>query len=231
MDELFGIYSRSLESVQSWAAERWPRGEEPEAAWRRSIRAKALDLLRGLLPAATLSHVGIFASGQAYEQLLLRMMASPLPEAREFGGMILERARQGDPELRRPGRAPRPRRRVDRLPARAPRGDRARGRPARARPPERRATRPRSSWSTSTAARRTCSRPRCSSRRGVSEAEITAQDRGPGPARARRADRRAGRRAARTAATARAAAGRRFATGSRSSPTTAASATSSGTGC
>ena len=58
-------------------------------AWRRSIRAKALDLLRGVLPASTLSHVGIFASGQAYEQLLLRLMASPLPEAREFGDMIL----------------------------------------------------------------------------------------------------------------------------------------------
>jgi thymidylate synthase ThyX len=90
MDELFQIYSRSLDSVTSWAAERWPRGEEPETAWKRSIRAKALDLLRGLLPAATLSHVGVFASGQAYEQLLLRLMASPLPEAREFGGMILE---------------------------------------------------------------------------------------------------------------------------------------------
>jgi thymidylate synthase ThyX len=75
--------------VRSWAAERWPRAEEPEAAWRRSIRAKALDLLRGLLPASTLSHVGIFASGQAYEQLLLRLMSSPLPEARAFGGMIL----------------------------------------------------------------------------------------------------------------------------------------------
>ena len=75
---------------RGWAAERWPRGDdEPEPAWRRSIRAKALDLLRGLLPAATLSHVGIFASGQAYEQMLLRLMASPLPEAREFGSMIL----------------------------------------------------------------------------------------------------------------------------------------------
>jgi thymidylate synthase ThyX len=61
MEELFAIYSRSLQAVQEWAAERWPRGEEPEAAWRRSIKAKALDLLRGLLPAATLSHVGIFA--------------------------------------------------------------------------------------------------------------------------------------------------------------------------
>jgi thymidylate synthase ThyX len=90
MDELFGIYSRSLAQVEIWAAERWPRGDgEPEGAWQRSIRAKALDLLRGLLPAATLSHVGIYASGQAYEQLILRLMASPLPEAREYGGMIL----------------------------------------------------------------------------------------------------------------------------------------------
>jgi thymidylate synthase ThyX len=89
MEELFGIYSRSLTEVEAWAAERWPRGEEPEAAWQRSIRAKALDLLRGLLPAATLSHVGIYASGQAYEQMILRLMASPLPEAREYGGMIL----------------------------------------------------------------------------------------------------------------------------------------------
>lgn len=90
MDELFSIYSRSLTRVEEWAAGRWPRGDgEPEAAWRRSIRAKALDLLRGLLPAATLSHVGIYASGQAYEQLVMRLMASPLPEAREFGSMIL----------------------------------------------------------------------------------------------------------------------------------------------
>src|SRR3954471_21207487 len=90
MDELFAIYSRSLVEVRDWAAERWPRGDEPQAAWERSIKAKALDLLRGLLPAATLSHVGIFASGQAYEQLLLRMLASPLPEARHFATMILE---------------------------------------------------------------------------------------------------------------------------------------------
>jgi thymidylate synthase ThyX len=99
MGELFGIYSDSLRRVESWAAERWPRGEEPEAAWQRSIRAKALDLLRGLLPAATLSHVGIYASGQAYEQLILRLMASPLPEAREYGGMILAELKQVMPSF------------------------------------------------------------------------------------------------------------------------------------
>jgi len=90
MDELFAIYSLSLETVGAWAAERWPRDDgQPEAAWRSSVRAKALDLLRGLLPASTLSHVGIYASGQAYEQLLLRLAASALPEARAYGEMLL----------------------------------------------------------------------------------------------------------------------------------------------
>jgi thymidylate synthase ThyX len=99
MDELFAIYSRSLGEVQAWAARKWPRADEPEAAWQRSIRAKALDLLRGLLPAATLSHVGIFATGQAYEQLLLRLFASPLPEAREFAQMMLEELRKVIPSF------------------------------------------------------------------------------------------------------------------------------------
>jgi thymidylate synthase ThyX len=89
-----------LGEVENWAAERWPRGNrEPEGAWRRSIRAKALDLLRGLLPAATLSHVGIYASGQAYEQLILRLISSPLPEAREYGGMILGELQQVMPSF------------------------------------------------------------------------------------------------------------------------------------
>jgi thymidylate synthase ThyX len=100
MDEIFAIYSRSLTEVEEWAAARWPRGgDEPDGPWRRSIRAKALDLLRGLLPAATLSHVGIYATGQAYEQLIMRLVASPLPEARDYGGMILAELKQVMPSF------------------------------------------------------------------------------------------------------------------------------------
>jgi thymidylate synthase ThyX len=99
MDFLFDTYSQSLPRVEAWVAGSFPRGDQPEAAWRRSIRAKALDLLRGLLPAASLSHVGVFASGQAYEQMLLRLMASPLPEAREFAGMILHELQQVIPSF------------------------------------------------------------------------------------------------------------------------------------
>jgi thymidylate synthase ThyX len=91
MDELFSIYSAALPRVTSWAAERFPRGEdEPETAHARAIKAKALDLLRGLLPAASLSHMGIFATGQTYEQLVLHLLAHPLPEARAYGRMILD---------------------------------------------------------------------------------------------------------------------------------------------
>jgi thymidylate synthase ThyX len=90
MDFLFDVYAEALPRVEDWAAERFPRPDgEAESAHRRAIRAKALDLLRGLLPAASLSHMGIFATGQAYEQLLLRLYASPLPEARDYADMIL----------------------------------------------------------------------------------------------------------------------------------------------
>jgi thymidylate synthase ThyX len=99
MEELFAIYSSSLARVREWAAERWRRGDEPEKAWERSIKAKALDLVRGLLPASTLSHVGIYATGQAYEQLLLRLLASPLPEARQVGTMILEELKKVMPSF------------------------------------------------------------------------------------------------------------------------------------
>ena len=91
MDDIFGRYAAGLPRVQAWAEERFPKAAgEPDAAHARSIRAKALDLMRGLLPAASLSHVGIFATGQAYEQLVLRLLASPLPEARAMGQMVLE---------------------------------------------------------------------------------------------------------------------------------------------
>ena len=90
MDFLFESYSQALPRVMAWAEERFPRApDQAEGAWRGSVRAKALDLLRGLLPAASLSHMGMFATGQAYEQLLLRLYASPLPEARDYADMIL----------------------------------------------------------------------------------------------------------------------------------------------
>jgi thymidylate synthase ThyX len=91
MDGLFAVYSASLPRVRAWADTEYPRGhDEPPAAHTRAIKAKALDLLRGLLPASSLSHMGIFAAGQTYEQLILHLLAHPLPEAQRYGRMILD---------------------------------------------------------------------------------------------------------------------------------------------
>jgi len=91
MDELFAAYSALLTGVSSWVDERFPAAEgESPAAHRRAVRAKALDLVRGVLPAASLSHVGIYATGQTYEQLVLHLLAHPLAESRAYGEMLLE---------------------------------------------------------------------------------------------------------------------------------------------
>ena len=91
MDSLFGAYAEALPIVRAWVDETYPRAEgESDAARRRAVNAKAYDLLRGLLPAASLSHMGIYATGQAYEQLILHLLGHPLPEARFYGGAILD---------------------------------------------------------------------------------------------------------------------------------------------
>jgi thymidylate synthase ThyX len=100
MNGLFTIYAQALPRVTAWAEEQYPRGDhEAPAAHRRAIRAKALDLLRGLLPASSLSHMGIFATGQTYEQLILHLLAHPLPEARSYGEMLLEELKQVIPSF------------------------------------------------------------------------------------------------------------------------------------
>jgi thymidylate synthase ThyX len=100
MDELFATYARCLPQVVGWAEEEFPRApDEPASAHTRAIKAKALDLLRGLLPASSLSHMGIFATGQTYEQLILHLLAHPLPEARGYGQMILAELQQVMPSF------------------------------------------------------------------------------------------------------------------------------------
>jgi len=109
MDELFDTYSRLLEELSAWVGERFPASEaESPAAHRRAVRAKALDLVRGLLPAASLSHVGIYASGQTYEQLVLHLLAHPLAEARTYGAMLLDELQAIIPSF--VARVPRPER-------------------------------------------------------------------------------------------------------------------------
>jgi thymidylate synthase ThyX len=84
-DALFDAYSTLIEPVTNSIRERFPLEEgETDRAWKSATRAKALDLLRGLLPAGTLTNMGMFGNGRAFEYLITKMAAHELPECRRL---------------------------------------------------------------------------------------------------------------------------------------------------
>ncbi|HXW32855.1 MAG TPA: FAD-dependent thymidylate synthase, partial [Acidimicrobiales bacterium] len=100
MDRMFDTYGQLLPAMQAYLSARFPRQSgDSDFVYRQSIRAKALDALRGLLPAGSLSNVGIYGTGQSYEMLLLRMQLHPLPEARRYAEMMLEELRKVIPSF------------------------------------------------------------------------------------------------------------------------------------
>jgi len=102
MDLAFETYARWLEPMEQHFQQAFPRADGvSKSVYRRTIRAKALDTLRGLLPASTWANVGIYGTGQAYENLLLRMRAHPLAEARDCAAMMLEELRKVIPAFLR----------------------------------------------------------------------------------------------------------------------------------
>jgi thymidylate synthase ThyX len=95
MDAAFETYARWIPAMEAHFRARHPQApEDSDAVYRSVIRAKALDTLRGLLPAATTSNVGLFGTGQAFEALLLRMFAHPLEEVRGCAHAMLTELRQ-----------------------------------------------------------------------------------------------------------------------------------------
>src|SRR5580692_5125855 len=100
MDRMFDTYGELVEEAQAWLAVRHPRqAGDSDFVHRQAVRAKALDALRGLLPAGALSNVGIYGTGQSYEMLLLRMRSHPLPEARRYADLMLAELRKVIPSF------------------------------------------------------------------------------------------------------------------------------------
>jgi thymidylate synthase ThyX len=59
-----------------------------ETAYRATVRAHACDVLRSYLPAATLTNVGMFGVGQAFEYLLSKLYSHELTEAKELAAAM-----------------------------------------------------------------------------------------------------------------------------------------------
>lgn len=89
MDALFQTYSDLVMPLTEAVRAQYPIEEgETERGWKSATRAKALDLLRGLLPAATLTNVGLYGNGRAFEYLVTKLSAHGLPECRRLAGDI-----------------------------------------------------------------------------------------------------------------------------------------------
>ncbi len=108
----FDVYSKNIDPMINYVREKYPiekysfknskDGKEKSFSklrqesdiksanmiYRGSTKAKALDILRGLLPASTLTNVGITGNGRAFEYLLTILASSDLDEERELASKI-----------------------------------------------------------------------------------------------------------------------------------------------
>ena len=86
LDHLFDTYTALIDPLLSWVRASTPQDTTTsERAYNNATIAKTLDLLRGLLPMATLTNVGLFGNGRAFEYLLVKLAASPHEEVRALG--------------------------------------------------------------------------------------------------------------------------------------------------
>src|SRR3954467_14062843 len=100
MDRLFDTYAELVPIMSDFYRERFPKDpDDSDFVYRQAIRAKAFDAVRGVLPAASLSNVGIYGTGQGYEALLLRMRAHPPPQAPEYADLMLTELRKVIPSF------------------------------------------------------------------------------------------------------------------------------------
>lgn len=86
LNHLFDTYTALISPLLSWVQACTPRDTTTsERAYNSATRAKTLDLLRGLLPMATLTNVGLFGNGRAFEYMLVKLAASNHKEVCALG--------------------------------------------------------------------------------------------------------------------------------------------------
>jgi thymidylate synthase ThyX len=88
---LFETYSRLIPLMTTVMEQRFPK--DPlisKAAYTAALRAKVLDCLRGLLPAGTLTNMGIFGNGRFFEQLIHKLNCQNLAELQDIGKRSFE---------------------------------------------------------------------------------------------------------------------------------------------
>ncbi|MCH9621143.1 MAG: Flavin-dependent thymidylate synthase [Chlamydiia bacterium] len=85
-DMLFETYSSLIPKLTTVIAKTFPHDPAiSKGAYNAALRAKVLDCLRGLLPAGTLTNMGVFGNGRFFESLIQRLGISNLSELNDIG--------------------------------------------------------------------------------------------------------------------------------------------------
>jgi thymidylate synthase ThyX len=111
-DHAFDIYSKNIQPMQKFISETEPIDrflffdfiskqetaysnlksqkdiESAQRVYNSTIKSKTLDILRSLLPASTLTNLGITGNGRAFEYLLSTMFASNLKEIKMLASQL-----------------------------------------------------------------------------------------------------------------------------------------------
>lgn len=83
---LFDTYSKLIPPLTAMIDEKMPKDPNiSKGAYQAALRAKVLDCLRGLLPAGTLTNMGIYGNGRFYEQLIHKLHCNNLAEMQDIG--------------------------------------------------------------------------------------------------------------------------------------------------
>ena len=113
-DHAFDVYSNNIQLMQKFISEKEPIDqflffdsnlkrettygnlksdkdiESAKRIYKSVIKAKSLDILRGLLPASTLTNLGITGNGRAFEYLLSTLYASSLGETKKLADQMYD---------------------------------------------------------------------------------------------------------------------------------------------
>ena len=125
-DLAFDIYAKNIKPMQQYLKEKIPIDNLPfhnseigidspfcslrnstdidvaNKIYNSSIKAKALDILRNLLPSSTLTNLAITGNGRAFEYLLFKMNSSELDEIKELGIQLYDEMKKYiEPFIRR----------------------------------------------------------------------------------------------------------------------------------
>ena len=99
-DDLFATYEELIDGVGSYLRTLQPQREkERDSAYNLRLRRESIDSCRFILPAATLTNVGVTMNARSMEHAISKLLSSDIAEERDLGEDLKVRGREITPTL------------------------------------------------------------------------------------------------------------------------------------